>query len=149
MVETAAKPQEFSKMVRLFNFNKHVSTILPSSSVWRLWKFTAGKTCLLQCTVYVTLHWKTIRYMNLKLSNSNRTEWSPIRSVIDRRVINKIGRPRCRSPICLITIMITDRIGRPEVCYQLTITLTKFVIYNALFWNQKTRNRIPCWGSRV
>ena len=36
------------------------------------------------------------------ISNGNRTEWSPIRSVIIR-VINKIGRPRSRSPICLIT----------------------------------------------
>ena len=46
------------------------------------------------------------------VSNGNRTEWSPIRSVIIR-VINKIGRPRSGSPICLIT--------------------TKFVIYRALF----------------
>ena len=48
------------------------------------------------------------------MSNGNRTEWSPIRSVIIR-VINKIGRRRCRIPICLITSMITDRIGRDEV----------------------------------
>ena len=40
------------------------------------------------------------------ISNGNRTEWSPIRSVIIR-VINKIRG----SPICLITSMITDRIG--------------------------------------
>ena len=33
------------------------------------------------------------------ISNGNRTEWSPIRSVI-MRVINKIGRPRSESPIC-------------------------------------------------
>ena len=33
------------------------------------------------------------------ISNGNRTEWSPIRSVIIR-VINKIGRPRSGSPIC-------------------------------------------------
>ena len=48
------------------------------------------------------------------VSNGNRTEWSPIRSVIIR-VINKIGRPRSGRPICLITSMITDRIGRHEV----------------------------------
>ena len=47
-------------------------------------------------------------------SNGNWTEWSPIRSVIIR-VINKIGRPRSGNPICLITSMITDRIGRHEV----------------------------------
>ena len=46
--------------------------------------------------------------------NGNRTEWSPIRSVIIR-VIKQIGRPRSGSPICLITSMITDRIGRHEV----------------------------------
>ena len=48
------------------------------------------------------------------VSNGNRTEWSPIRSVIIR-VINKIGRPHSGSPICLITSMITDRIGRHSV----------------------------------
>jgi len=41
--------------------------------------------------------------------HGNRTEWSPIRSVIIR-VINKLG-----SPICLITSMITDQIERHEV----------------------------------
>ena len=46
----------------------------------------------------------------IEISNGNRTEWSPIRSVIIR-VINKIGRPHSGSPICLITSMITDRIG--------------------------------------
>ena len=40
------------------------------------------------------------------ISNGNKTEWSPIRSVIIP-VINKIGRPRSGSPICLnITSMI-------------------------------------------
>ena len=48
------------------------------------------------------------------VSNGNRTEWSPIRSVIIR-VINKIGRPRSGSPICLITSMIAHRIGRNKV----------------------------------
>ena len=36
------------------------------------------------------------------ISNGNRTLCRPIRSVIIR-VINKIGRPRSGSPICLIT----------------------------------------------
>ena len=39
------------------------------------------------------------RRVNCPISNGNRTEWSPIRSVIIR-VINKIGRPRSGSPIC-------------------------------------------------
>ena len=35
----------------------------------------------------------TITIISLMISNGNRTEWSPIRSIIIR-VINKIGRPR-------------------------------------------------------
>ena len=54
------------------------------------------------------------RKISLAISNGNRTEWSPIWSVIIR-VINKIGRLRSGSPICLITSMITDRIGRHKV----------------------------------
>ena len=46
--------------------------------------------------------------------NGNRTEWSPVRSVIIRE-INKIARPHSGSPICLITSVISDRIGRHEV----------------------------------
>ena len=38
----------------------------------------------------------------LRICNSNKAEWRPIRSVIIR-MINKIGRPRSGSPICLIT----------------------------------------------
>jgi len=55
-----------------------------------------------------------LEYEKYGINNGNRTEWSPIRSVIIR-VINKIGRPRSGSPICLITSMITGRIGRHEV----------------------------------
>ena len=50
----------------------------------------------------------------IAITNSNRNEWSPIRSLIIQ-VINKIRRPHSESPICLITSMITDRIGRHEV----------------------------------
>ena len=52
--------------------------------------------------------------MNIFVDNCNRTEWSPIRSVIIR-VINKIGRPRSGSPVCLVTRMVTDGIVRHEV----------------------------------
>ena len=48
------------------------------------------------------------------ISNGNRTEWSPVQSVIIR-VINKIGRQRSGSLICFITSMITERIERHEV----------------------------------
>ena len=44
----------------------------------------------------------------LRICHGNRYEWSPIRSVIIR-AINKIGRPRSGSQICLITRMIIDR----------------------------------------
>jgi len=60
--------RNFQKQWDFFNFNKHVSKVHQSSSVWRLWKFTADKTCLLQCIVYVTLRWKTILYINFKLT---------------------------------------------------------------------------------
>ena len=49
----------------------------------------------------------SLRYFFVKINDGNGTEWSPIPSVIIR-VINKIGRPRSGSPICLITSMITD-----------------------------------------
>ena len=54
--------------------------------------------------------------MTMIISNGNRTEWSPTRSVIIR-VNNKIRRPCSRSPICLITSMITDRNGRHELLF--------------------------------
>ena len=47
------------------------------------------------------------------ISNGNRTELGPIWSVIIR-VMNKIGLPRSRSPIYLITSIITDRIRRQD-----------------------------------
>ena len=48
------------------------------------------------------------------ISNGNRTEWSPIRSVIIR-VNKKIRQSHVGSPICLTTSMITDRIRRHKV----------------------------------
>ena len=47
-------------------------------------------------------------------NNGNRTEWSPVWSVIIR-VISKIGWPFSGSPVCLIKGMITDRIGQHKV----------------------------------
>ena len=73
------------------------------------------------------------------ISNGNRTEWSPIRSVIIR-VINKIGRPRSGSPICLITSMITDRIGRHEVLLPINHNFNKICDIWGSFFNQNTRN---------
>ena len=42
------------------------------------------------------------------VDDSNKSEWSSIRSVIIR-VINKIRRPRSRNPICLITSRVKTR----------------------------------------
>ena len=66
------------------------------------------------------------------ISNGNRTEWSPIRSVIIR-VINKIGRPRSGSPICLITSMITNRIGRHELLLPINHNYNKICYISGFF----------------
>ena len=55
--------------------------------------------------VGLELYWKLIVKIMGVVCNGNRTEWSPIRSVIIR-VIKKIGRPRSGSAICLITRII-------------------------------------------
>ena len=74
------------------------------------------------------------------ICNGNRTEWSPIRSVIIR-VINKIGRLRSGSPICLITSMITDRIGRHKVLLPINHNFNKICDIIGYFLNQNTRTR--------
>ena len=74
-----------------------------------------------------------------KLSNGNRTEWSIIWSVIIR-VINKIGRSRSGSPICLITSMITHRIGRREVLLPTNHNFNKICDIIGYFLNQNKRN---------
>ena len=76
------------------------------------------------------------------ISNGNRTEWSPIRSVIIG-VITKIGRPRSGSPICLIKSMITDRI----VLLPIIHNLNKICDIIGYFLNQNTRNSKFCFAS--
>ena len=82
----------------------------------------------------------------IKICNGNRTEWSPIRSVIIR-VINKIGRPRSGSPICLITSMITDRIGRHELLLPINHNFNKICDIIGYLLNQNTRNSKFCFAS--
>ena len=77
------------------------------------------------------------------IGNGNGTDWSPIRSVIIR-VINKIGRPRSGSPICLITSMMTDRIGRHEVLLPINHNFNKIFDIIRYFLNQNTRNSKFC-----
>ena len=70
------------------------------------------------------------------ISNGNRTECSPIWSVIIR-VINKIGRPLSGSPICLTTSMITDRIGRHDVLLPINHNLNKICDIISYDFNSK------------
>ena len=77
-------------------------------------------------------------HYNLLISNANRTEWSPFRFVIIR-VINKIGRPRSRSPFCIITIMMADRIGRHEVLLLINHNFNKICDILGSFFKIKTQ----------
>ena len=72
-------------------------------------------------------------FHNKHICNGNRTEWSPIRSVIIR-VINKIGRPRSGRPICLITSMISNNNSRT-----FQVEIWKMVCTN--FFRAVDRNR--------
>ena len=77
-------------------------------------------------------------FISITISIGNRTEWSPIRSVIIQ-VINKIGRPRSGSPICLITSMITDQIGRHEVLLPINHNFNKICDILGSFFLIKTQ----------
>ena len=93
--------------------------------------------CLLPCNfVSIQIIILTINLVSKSICNSNRTEWSPVRSVIIR-VINKIGRPLSGSSICLTTSTITDRIGGHEVLSPFNHNFNKFVIYKALFFKSE------------
>ena len=76
----------------------------------------------------------------LIISNGNRTEWSPVGSVIIRVINNG-------SPICLITSMITDRIGRHEVLLPINHNSNKICDIIGYFLNQNTRNSKFCFPS--
>ena len=88
----------------------------------------------------------TKRKGRILISNGNRNEWDPIRSVIIR-VINKIGRPRIGSPICLITSMITDRIGRHDVLLPTNHNFNKICDIISYVLNQNIRNSKFCFAS--
>ena len=80
-----------------------------------IWQFSLGRATCYLATFMLALSLNG----NPIICNGNRTEWSPIRSVIIR-VINKIGRPRSGSPS-----MIADRIGRHEVLLPIDHNLNK------------------------
>ena len=81
---------------------------------------------------------KTEVKYNLRICNGNRTEWSPIQSVIIR-LISKIGRPRSRSLICIITSMITDQIGRHNVLLPINHNFNK--ICDIISYNFKSKHK--------
>ena len=56
------------------------------------------------------------------INNGNSTEWSPIWSVIIP-VINKIGWPQSRSPICQSWIWLQTELDDTKSCYQLLYLL--------------------------
>ena len=66
-----------------------------------------------------SLAWETFE----TISNSNRTDWSPIRSVI-LGVINKIRRPQSGSPICSSRVWLRTELDDKKSYYQLIITIT-------------------------
>ena len=57
------------------------------------------------------------------INNGNRTEWSPIRSII-KQVINKIRLLRSGSPICLSRVWLLTELDHKKFCYQLIITIS-------------------------
>ena len=61
-------------------------------------------------------------WLELKISYGNSTEWSPIRSVIIR-VINKIGRPRSGTLICLSRVWLNTELDDTNSYYQLVIKM--------------------------
>ena len=73
----------------------------------------------------------------ISINNGNRTEWSPVWSVIIQ-VISKIGWPRSRSPVCLIKSMITDRIGQHKVLLPINRNY-KNLWWSSLFLTIKTQ----------
>ena len=100
------------------------------------------RTCVTDYKQLITINFHVVS-SDWAISNGNRTEWSPIRSVIIR-VFNKIGRPRSGSPICLITSMITDRIGWHEVLLPINHKFNKICNIIGYFLNQNTRNSKFC-----
>ena len=68
---------------------------------------------------YVTSNWQRMHSLlvcYLVINNGNRTEWSPIRSVVVR-VINKIGRGG--SPICQSRVWLQTELDDTKSSYQL------------------------------
>ena len=92
--------------VRFWNWLEHKMNMMGRIAVYK--QFTRWrqrqKTLLWMSVILVIFN-----PLSPDINNGDRTEWSPIQSVIIW-VINKIGWPHSRSSICLVMSMITDRI---------------------------------------
>ena len=62
-------------------------------------------------------------FVMVMINNGNRTEYSPIRSVIIR-VINKIGGSRSGSPICQSRVWLQTELDEKKFSYQLITTVS-------------------------
>ena len=80
---------------------------------------------------------------NFLIHNCNRTEWSPIRSVIIW-VMYKIGRPRSGRPICLITSVITERLGQHELLLPINHNRYNFQENECIFFLVQQRWNTKC-----
>ena len=78
-------------------------------------------------------------FLTVYIYNGNRTEWSPIRSLIIQ-VINKIGRARSGSLISLITSIVTDRIRRHEVLLPINHNCYNFPESKCIIFSERAFN---------
>ena len=97
------------------------------------WKSNSLITCMItdrigQHKVLLPIITSTISEKKKKVRwsviyNGDRTEYSPIQSVI-MQVINKIGWPQSGSPICQSLTWLQTELDNTKSCYQLIITIT-------------------------
>ena len=95
---------------------------LLSTKCARPW--TGSASCMWKLKVYLTnILWLRVgRYMSTSkiikiiISNGNRTEWSPIRSIIIRVITG--------SPICLSRVWLQTELDNTKSYYQLIIKIT-------------------------
>ena len=79
-------------------------------------------------------------FLTCQVNNGNRTEQSPIQSVIIQ-VINKIARQHGGSPICLIVSKITDRIGWHKVLLPINHNYDKICDFLGFFKSKHKKFR--------
>ena len=87
-------------------------------------------------------------YSTKSKNYNQKTDWRVVTEKYHPiRVINKIGRPRSGNLICVITSMITDRIGRHKGLLPINHNFNKICDIIGHFLNQNTRNSKFCFAS--